>query len=462
MNGRAKSGPPLFVGIDIGTQGVRAVAVTETGEVMGTARQPLAVPESGPDQEQDPQSWWDAVVDVIVQLGSLRDTVHSLAISCTSGSVCVLDASSTPIGPGLLYADSRGNGFDGKGASWAVAKIGWLTEQRPELIDRAAVFTSPGGYVASQLLGQPAAIDVTQALKFGFDPQESTWGVLPVDATLLPAVVPTGIELGTLSRKAATQTGLPRETNVVSGATDGVAGQFACRPSPQRWAVAIGSTIVWKALAAQRIDNNELGVYSHRGPGEWWLPGAASTAGARILSTWATDEPLASFDTMVQFDASVDPAYPSVVQGERFPFNARNFRPWSSVASSGVDRYASEVLGAVFVERWGCEVLVGQGCDAPASIATTGGAVSSNSWMQLRATVMQTPIECPAEPSSAFGAAVIAAAPALGGVLAAGDAMVRFTRTIEPEINETERWTDGFGRFQRRCLDQQKESDEYS
>lgn len=447
---------PLFLGLDIGTQGVRALAVSEAGEVIASARQPLVVPAENAPQEQDPASWWNAVVEVVQQLGELRSAVTALAISCTSGSVCMVDAQQNPVGPGLLYADSRGLPFKGKGSSWAIAKIAWLLEHRPDLVDRAATFTSPGGFVATKLLGEPAAIDVTQALKFGFDPSSNEWGILPVDSSMLPRVVSTGVAIGTLCSDAAQALGLSQTTTVVSGATDGVAGQFACRPSPNRWAVALGSTIVWKALSEQRLDDEASGIYSHRGPGTWWLPGAASTAGARILSTWATDAELADYDRLVMFSTDVAAAYPSVVQGERFPFEDPTFTPWPSESANGLDRYASEALGATFVERWGCEVLTAEGCLAPASIATTGGAVSSQSWMQLRADVMQLPIEIPSEPSSAFGAAVIAAAPTLGGVLEAGESMVRFRNIIEPDHTQVARWDDAYASFKQRCLQQQE------
>ena len=448
-------GQPLFLGIDIGTQGVRAIAAADNGEVMGSSRCDLRVPSGGIHQEQEPHSWWDAVVDVIQQLGALRDAVESLAISCTSGSVCVIDDASAAIGPGLLYADPRGIPFAGADASWGIAKIAWLVENRPDLVANAAYFTSPGGYVAMKLLGGPAPIDVTQALKFGFDPQSMEWGATPVDRASLPVVVPSGTPMGTLCSAAAESTGLRSRTLVVSGATDGVAGQFACRPSPTRWAVALGSTIVWKVLAPRRIDSPSLGIYSHRGPSGWWLPGAASNAGARVLSTWATDEELAEFDQHARFDDHVEASYPSTIQGERFPFVNKDFRAWSIGDAGTIDRYESDVLGAVFVERWGGEVLVDQGCAAPESIASTGGAVSSGSWMQLRADVLQTLIEVPAEPSSAFGAAVVAAAPSAGGVIEAGDAMVRFARTIEPKSSGRNHWDDAFNRFKHRCQEQE-------
>jgi sugar (pentulose or hexulose) kinase len=447
-------GSPLHLGVDIGTQGARAVLVTTDGEVISRGSHPLTVPSSDAVQEQRPADWWEALVHAVRALGPARKRVVSMAISCTSGSVCALDAEGEGVGPGLLYADRRAIISPGNDASWAVAKIAWMASECADIAARAAHYTSPGGYIATRLLGRLAPIDVTQALKFGFDPEGDAWGPLPVPTELLPLVVPTGSVLGPIEPAAAADTGLPADVLIVAGATDGVAGQFACRPAPDRWATAIGSTIVWKAMSSVRLEVADSGIYSHRGPDGWWLPGAASNAGARILSTWATEEDLRTFGTTSTITPEVIATYPGVVRGERFPFADPGFEPRAvSVPSppSPADRYAAEVLGIAFVERWGCEALVQHGCPLPATLATTGGVVASPVLMQLRSDVLQLPIEIPAEASSAFGAAVIAAAPIHGGVLASADAMVHLAGTIDPDPSTADRWTHAFGEFRSRC-----------
>ena len=442
---------PLHVGVDIGTQGARAVAVRADGTVDARAAHPLDVPAPGPAQEQSPDAWWDALVAVVRGLGDARRRVVSLALSCTSGTVCCLDADGRSVGPGLLYADRRSADRADVDPSWASSKIAWLTAERPQIADRTVWFTSPGGFLATRLVGGDAPIDVTQALKFGFDPERWEWGPAAVETARLPKVVETGASIAPIEGRVAAELGLPDGVVAAAGATDGVAGQFACRPSPSRWAVAIGSTIVWKAMSARRIDAADSGVYSHRGPDGWWLPGAASNSGARALSSWATTEELVEFDRSVVITPSTRAVLPLVGRGERFPFVDPAFAAPSLEGLPGRERYAAEVLGIAFVERWGCEVLVRHGCERPTAIATTGGAVASSSWSRLRADVLQVPLEVPAEASSAFGAAVIAAAPLLGGVLAAGDAMVRVVERFEPDPTTADAWDGAFERFQQQC-----------
>lgn len=446
----------LHLGVDIGTQGARALAVTVDGTVRARGECALPVPEPGPLQEQRPEEWWQALVGAVRALGEARDDIVSMAVSCTSGSVCALDASGNAVGPGLLYADRRAVVTDGADASWAVAKIAWLVGEGASLVPGASSFTSPGGYVASRLMGIAAPIDVTQALKFGFDPAQRRWGALPVGADQLPEVVDTGRPIGVIAGDAAAATGLPRGVVVVAGVTDGVAGHLACAPTPQRWAVAIGSTIVWKAMSDHRIDVPGAGIYSHRGPGEWWFPGAASNAGARVLSTWADPLRVAELANRLAVTPDIEAVYPCVVPGERFPFVDPDFQPVPFDGRSETDRFAAEVLGLAFVERWGCDELVDHGCVPPTSIATTGGVAASESMTRLRADVLQLPIEVPAEPSSAFGAAIVATAPTHGGVLDAARAMVDISRRIEPSTDD--RWTPALQRFRERIIHARKET----
>jgi sugar (pentulose or hexulose) kinase len=398
--------------------------------------------------EQDPERWWDSVVAAVGQLGPLRDRVVAVSVSCTSGTVCVLDDHGAPLLPALMYSDPRGAGLTELDSSWAAAKLHWLAAERTAELARAAQVTSPGGFLAGRLTGRRAPVDHTQAMKFGLDPVTLAWRDLPVDAAQLPVVVATGAPIGPLAPGIAATLGLPAAATVVAGCTDGVAAQVACGFEPGVWAVSIGSTVVWKTVAAEPVADAAAGVYSHRGPDGTWLAGAAANAGARILSTWATDDELDALARSTRFDAGTQAAYPSTVVGERFPFVDPTFVPAPVVAgTSPVDRYAAEVLGLAFVERWGCEALEALGCPPRRVVRATGGTAEVAVMSQLRADVLGTPVEVPAEPSSAFGAAVVAAAGLHGGVAGAARAMVRVGHRYEP--SGTDAWDAAFARFRR-------------
>jgi xylulokinase len=440
---------PLVLGIDVGTQGVRVLAVTAGGIVVGRGADCSWSTAPADVHEQDPERWWTSVVAAVRQLGALRDRVVAVAVSCTSGTVCLFDEAGAPLLPALMYSDPRGAGLTELDASWAAAKLHWLAAERPAELARAAEVTSPGGFLAGRLTGRRAPVDHTQAMKFGLDPVTLTWRHLPVEPAQLPEVVAAGTPIGAVAPEIAATLGLPPAATVVAGCTDGVAAQVACGFEPGVWAVSIGSTVVWKTVASEPVAHAAAGVYSHRGPGGTWLAGAASNAGARILSTWAADAELDSLARSARFDPATPAVYPSTVVGERFPFVDPAFVP-EPVAPGAppADRYAAEVLGLAFVERWGCEVLEALGCPPRRVVRATGGTAEAASMSQLRADVLGTPVEVPVEPSSAFGAAVVASAGLHGDLTGAARAMVRIGHRYEP--SGTEGWDGAFTRFRSR------------
>ena len=92
----------LFIGIDVGTGGVRALAVTETGAVAARASVPLdpgAMRQQAGGHEQAPKAWWDAVCRATAALmarlktkGAAPESLAALAVDGTSGTLVVLDA----------------------------------------------------------------------------------------------------------------------------------------------------------------------------------------------------------------------------------------------------------------------------------------------------------------------------------------------------------------------------------
>src|SRR3569623_610198 len=100
----------LYLGIDLGTSGCRAVVVNSRGEMMDSARVDLPAPRrNGPRCEQDPALWWQAVVDVLGLLAKqfLLGLITALAIDGTSGTLLLCDDEGTPLAPALMYNDSR-------------------------------------------------------------------------------------------------------------------------------------------------------------------------------------------------------------------------------------------------------------------------------------------------------------------------------------------------------------------
>jgi sugar (pentulose or hexulose) kinase len=101
---------PLFIGIDLGTSGCRAMAIDSVGQLQAQAS--TAMPEPSRDNgkaEQAADIWWQAVRETIKTL--LADipagSIKALAVDGTSGTLLLADEQGAPLGPALMYNDAR-------------------------------------------------------------------------------------------------------------------------------------------------------------------------------------------------------------------------------------------------------------------------------------------------------------------------------------------------------------------
>ena len=111
-----KDDAPLFLGIDLGTSGVRAMLVAADGRVAADASAPLpaGVVTTAGWHEQSPSAWWQAVCQALASLADELRTgsIHprrlaAVAVDGTSGTLVALDGAGSPLRPALMYNDAR-------------------------------------------------------------------------------------------------------------------------------------------------------------------------------------------------------------------------------------------------------------------------------------------------------------------------------------------------------------------
>src|SRR5271165_5098106 len=98
----------MWVGFDLGTQSVRALAVAENGHVLAQSSQPLTSRRDAVRHEQEPEDWWRALVDVsrAVLAEIPGAAIRGVAVDGTSGTILLCDGSGNALTPGLMYDDS--------------------------------------------------------------------------------------------------------------------------------------------------------------------------------------------------------------------------------------------------------------------------------------------------------------------------------------------------------------------
>src|SRR5689334_57391 len=98
-----------WLGLDLGTQSVRAMAVSSTGLVLGSGSHPLTSHRDESRHEQNPEDWWNAIAAACrTAVADLTPgMIRGVAVDGTSGTILLVDRSGKPLTPALMYDDAR-------------------------------------------------------------------------------------------------------------------------------------------------------------------------------------------------------------------------------------------------------------------------------------------------------------------------------------------------------------------
>jgi sugar (pentulose or hexulose) kinase len=454
-----------FLGIDIGTQGARVMAIDEAGAVVAEHRVPF---ESVAASEQDPEIWWRAVLIglslVARQLRTSNITIASLSVTGTSGTILPLDRLFNPLHPALMYHDPRSQAEAERvneqtslsmNASWSLPKILWFLREFPDLAPKVRYWRHPTDFILGRLTGVWDVTDETSALKTGYDPVMRSWPteamtVLGIDVSQLPNVIPSGRPIGTILSSVCNDTGMPPSIIITTGMTDGCASQVASGAvQPGMWNTTIGTTMVIKGTSAKQIHDPLHRIYSHRHPDGWWLPGAASNTGASWISI---DFPSADLAQMNEAARRLTPTglalYPLRATSERFPFVAPHAEGFEPPDLDLEYRFAASLEGVAYLERMSYELFEHLSATRIDSIVSSGGGSRSETWLQIRSDVLGRPIRRARHAEGAVGAAIVGASRTIfSSLIEATSTLTGFDLAVEPSNDHGNAYDHGYVAF---------------
>jgi len=431
----AAPGAQVGIGLDIGTSGCRVVAIDARRRRMAAAETPLPAPVRGADGavEQDPERWWQATVTVLRELAVALGRRSSdsaggaaLCVDATSATLLLCHANGTPLGPALMYNDSRARAAAerieavaqptsaARGASSSLAKLLHLSDQYQQSAQAPTLVLHQADWIIGRLLGRFGDSDWNNALKLGFDPDAKTWpgwvkSLLP-ETISLPRVHPPGTRLGSLSPDLAERTGLPPTLALCAGTTDSTAAVIATGAArPGDAVTSLGSTLVLKLVADRPVSAPEYGVYSQR-LGKRWLVGGASNSGGAVLRQFFDDAQIRRLSQSI--DPSREPGldyYPLPAAGERFPIADPTRPPRLTPRPADDVRFLHGMLeGIARIERDGYARLAQLGAPLPRRVLTTGGGAGNPVWNQIRQRLLGVPVTTAEHQDAAYGAAMLA------------------------------------------------------
>jgi xylulokinase len=444
-----------LIGIDVGTTGVKAVRISETGEVLARAEEeyPLSIPQPG-WAEQDPEDWWRATQGTFAAEGGplgLAGQMHGLVL---------LDAAGKVLRPAILWNDQRTGAecaeieetielerlieLTGNRAlpGFTAPKLVWVRRHEPDVWERVAHVLLPKDYVRFRLTGE-RVIDAAEASgTLLFDVARREWSrevceALEIPIEWLPPV---------------------RESTEIGGAGDQQAGALGVGVvGTGPLSVVLGTSgVVFSALDGYRTDPQaRLHVFCHAVPDTWEAMGVMLSAAGSLR--WLRDAVGGSYDELVA-EAERWPAgtegltFLPYLQGERTPHADPDARGAFVGLSLRHDRGAlvrAVLEGVAFGLRDSLELLRELGVE-PTVGRVSGGGARSKLWLRIVASVLGIPLERTAvEEGAAYGAAL------LGGIAAgtfadaheAVAACVRVRGAVEPDPEWQSMYEEGYSRF---------------
>lgn len=471
---------PYFLGIDVGTQGARVVLIDVDGNMTGSSEEFFSL-NTHSREEQSPDVWWEACVrslrNIVERARQQVDlkAVKAVSVTSTSGTVIPLDENDQPLHNAIMYSDQRSvheakicqeaalkynqDGYTGFNTSSGLSKMVWFVRNYPEKTKRLARWCHAADYITGRLSGNWNISDYTNALKSGYDVRNKEWPSylfehLPLKREWLPEIVSSGEPITTILPALAAELGLREDLHVVAGMTDGCASQIASGAvNLGDWNTTIGTTLVVKGVTEKEIIDPEGRLYCHRHPEGYWMPGGASNTGA----DWITKEFSDNLDELNTKAGKIIPtgymAYPLCQEGERFPFIAPRAKGFISDGLSRVERFAANMEGVAYVERYSYEMIRHLSGEKVKAVFTAGGGSNSETWLTIRSNVLNLPVYKMKHVTGAVGAAILAASKThFKSIIDATEALTQVEKEIRPSSVLSKSYENGYKEFIQKLL----------
>ncbi|QUT17272.1 xylulokinase [Rahnella inusitata] len=415
----------MYLGIDLGTSGVKAILLSEEGQVVASHSEALTLSRPHPLwSEQNPADWWSATEKAVLALSQLHalKQVKAVGITGQMHGATVLDAQQNVLRPAILWNDGRsfsqcqqleaavpdsreitGNlmmpGF-------TAPKLQWLRENEPELFAKIDKVLLPKDYLRWLMTGVFASDMSDAAGTMWLDVAKRDWSDSLLAATGLtrqhmPALFEGNQITGQLLPALASRWGMDC-VPVIAGGGDNAAGAVGVGLYKTGQAMlSLGTSGVYFAVSDGFLSNPQQAVHSfcHALPDTWHLMSVMLSA-ASCLDWAANLTGTASVGELIGLAENTPPADSPVcflpyLSGERTPHNNPNAKGtlFGLTHQHGPADIARAVLeGVGFALADGMDVLHATGLK-PHSITLIGGGARSPYWRQMLADISGLTLE---------------------------------------------------------------------
>ena len=414
----------MYIGIDLGTSGVKAILLDERGQLLASHTEALTLSRPQPLwSEQDPHDWWQATDRAMLALGRQHtlQQVKGVGLTGQMHGAVLLDSRQDVLRPAMLWNDGRSfaqcrqleqaaprsRAITGNlmMPGFTAPKVQWVRQHEPHIFSQIDKVLLPKDYLRWRLCGVFASDMSDAAGTLWLDVARRDWSDEMLTACGLtrdqmPALFEGSRLTGRLHAELAQRWGMP-QAPVAAGGGDNAAGAIGVGLyQPGQAMLSLGTSGVYFAVSDGFLSNLASAVHSfcHALPDTWHLMSVMLSA-ASCLDWVCRLTNVADVATLLRNVEQAAPAetplwFLPYLSGERTPHNNPNAKGvfWGLTHQHGPNDLARAVLeGVGFALADGMDALHASGLQ-PDSITLIGGGARSPFWRQMLADISGQPL----------------------------------------------------------------------
>lgn len=468
----------MYIGLDLGTSGLKAILITEAQDVVAEAN--VALTNERPQDgwsEQDPATWLAACDRVMAELGTKADLsgVKGIGLSGHMHGATLLDGADQVLRPCILWNDTRSHVeaaemdadprfraltgnivFPG----FTAPKLAWVKRHEPEIFAQLKKVLLPKDYLRLYLTGEHVGEMSDSAGTAWFDTGARDWSddllaATDMDRSFMPRLVEGSEVSGTLRAELAASWGVSPTCVIAGGGGDNAASAIGVGVVKAGQAfVSLGTSgVLFAANDGYQPDAaTAVHTFCHALPNTWHQMGVilAATDALNWYGRFVGQDAVTLTRALGGLEAPGKTRFLPYLGGERTPLNDSAIRGGFIGLEHATDTHAGTravLEGVTFAIKDCAEALAATGTKIERLLAVGGGS-NSPYWVEAIATALNVAVDLPVagDFGGAYGAARLGQMAATGGgtELAATPAI---ETTIEPNQSLSAAFEDGFARF---------------
>ncbi|RIH66932.1 hypothetical protein D1164_00425 [Mariniphaga sediminis] len=315
-----KEGTTYVIGIDAGTTSIKGMLMDNKGKIITTAKQEYVLDTDGEDIcELDAEIYWNVTCQIIRDLvftsGIKSEHISGVSFSSQGETFIPVDISGNPLRKAIIWLDNRSgeeavqikNKFGAQAImaktgqpevlpTWTATKILWLKKNEPQVFSQAYKYLLVEDFLIFRMTGTFCTEYSVASSTLCLDILEKKWwkemlDFIGISESQLPDLCSSGVPVGTLTKQAASATGLSIKTQCVTGAYDHAAGAIgSANIHPGNATLTIGASMAMCVTVNNPVVDfsTQLPCQCHAVDGLYFLQPYAQTAG--MVLKWFKDE----------------------------------------------------------------------------------------------------------------------------------------------------------------------------